>query len=89
MKTDWEFVTSGISQVSVLGLTLVNIFVNDLDSAMECTFSSFVDDTKLGVWSACCSVGLPFRGDPHQLDKQAGRNLMKFSKGTCSVLHLI
>lgn len=38
---------SVVPQVSVLGLTLLNIFGVDLDSGTECTFSMFADDTAL------------------------------------------
>ena len=57
---------SAVPQGLGLGLILVNTFISDIDSGVECTLSNFGDDTKL--WGA---VDTPEGGVPIQKDRQA------------------
>lgn len=40
-------VTIDITEGSLLGLALFNVFVSDTDSGIECTLNKFANDTKL------------------------------------------
>ena len=64
----------------MLGPVLFNVFVGDMDSGIECTFSKFADDTKL-------SDAADMLEGRDAIQEDLGR-LTKFSKAKCKVLYL-
>ena len=84
----WRSVINNVPKGSLLGPILFSIFISYTDSSVKCTFSKFVDDTKL--WTA---VNTPERWDAIQrdldrLEQWAQEYLMRFNKSKHKVLHL-
>jgi len=77
-----------VSLRSISGPALFNIFINDIDMAIKCTVSTFVDDTKLSGAVDTVKGKDVIQRDLGRLEEWASVNFMKFSKAKGKVLHL-
>ncbi|PKU41465.1 rna-directed dna polymerase from mobile element jockey-like [Limosa lapponica baueri] len=72
----------------ILGPTLFNIFISDLDDWIKCTLMKFADDTKLSGEVDTSERRATPQEDLDRLEEWANKNLMNFNKDKYNILHL-
>ena len=83
----WRSVMSGVPQASSLGLVLFNIFINGIESRIECTLSNLADIKLSGVVDTIEGRDASQKA-LDRLRKWTRENLMRFNKAKCKVLQL-
>jgi len=85
IKSTRKQITCGVP----LWLTpVLNIFINSLDNGIGHSLSKFADDTKLGRVTDTPDGCAAIQRDLDRLENSAERNLIKFNKEKCKILHL-
>lgn len=75
---------SGVPQGSILEPILFNIFINDTNSGIVCSLSTFADDTKLSDSVELLEERDAVQSDLDRLEEWACVNLMKVYKAKCN-----
>jgi len=87
-KFSFRPVTSYVSQESILGPILLNIFIDDQDDGDKGTFIKFADGTELGGMAGWPDGHASLQMDLDRLESWSVRNFLKINKRKYKVLSL-
>ncbi len=87
-KSEWANVTSGIPQGSVLALTVIVIFINDLPDVVTSTVQIFADDTKIYRTVNDIRERILLQVVLYKLHQRSIKYQFKFNAKKCKVMHL-
>ena len=72
----------------ILGPTLFNIFIKDLDDGIKCTLMMFADGTELSGEVDTPEERATLQENLDRLEEWNKKKLLKFNKDKCEVFHL-
>ena len=85
--SDWQLVTSGVPQGSVLGPILFIIYINDFPVLLKNTCKMFADDAKIYGKVENIADKESIQNDLQQCVQWANVWLMEYNKKKCKVIH--
>lgn len=84
----WQSATSGVPQEFILGPTLFNVSINDLDDQIGSILTKFANDTKLDGEMHKSEGRCIQQKDLDKLEQWGSNNCMKFNEDKNKVLHM-
>jgi predicted Zn-ribbon and HTH transcriptional regulator len=84
----WLEVMSSVVQGSVLGSTLFNIYIDDIDERIKALLEKFAEDTKMAQIVEDEDDQKSLQADINHMNKWAKKWKMQFNIGKCKIKHI-